>query len=198
VDVAHDLGATGPGGTGQMGVQGVLGKMDLVMGSFSKTFVSNGGYLASHSPAVKQYVKHFAGSHTFSNGLSPAQAAAVLAAVEIVRSPEGEKLRGELFQAIGCLRDELGKRGIHPLGDPSPIVPVIIGDERLARVAHKLLYERNVAANCVEFPIVESGLARFRLQVMAKHQPEHARFAAQAVADTLAEMEAAARTLHQA
>jgi glycine C-acetyltransferase/8-amino-7-oxononanoate synthase len=146
---------------------------------------------------VKQYVKHFAGSHTFSNGLSPAQAAAVLKAVEIVRSPEGEKLRGDLFRAIGWLRDALGSHGIRPLGDPSPIVPVVIGDERLARVAHKLLFARNVAANCVEFPIVESGMARFRLQVMARHEQEHARFAARAVADTLAEMEEVARKLQR-
>lgn len=61
VDVAHDFGALGPGGTGSLGIQEMLGKVDLVMGSFSKTFASNGGFLATNSPAVKQFVKFYGG-----------------------------------------------------------------------------------------------------------------------------------------
>ena len=90
VDVAHDLGALGPGGGGMIAAQGLAGKVDLVMGSFAKTFASNGGFLASHSPAAKQFAKYYGNPHMFSNALSPVQAAVASEAIRIVRSPEGD------------------------------------------------------------------------------------------------------------
>lgn len=187
VDVAHDLGSMGPSGTGVLGMQNMLGKVDLVMSSFSKVFASNGGFLASHSAAVKQYVKMFSGTHLFSNALSAAQAAAVLKATEIVRSPEGDHLRGRLAQAIGGLRDELTRLGLTCMGEPSPIVPLLIGNEKLARVAHRLVFERNVLAFMVEFPISPTGASRFRLQVQASHTAEQGRQAARVFAEVIAE-----------
>jgi glycine C-acetyltransferase len=187
VDTAHDLGSMGPGGTGVLGLQGMLGKVDLVMSSFSKVFASNGGFLASHSPSVKQYVKMFSGTHLFSNALSAPQAAAVLQATRIVRSPEGETLRGKLFLAINALRDELTRLGLTCMGEPSPIVPLLIGNEKLARVAHRLVFERNVLAFMVEFPIAPTGASRFRLQVQASHTPEQGREAARVFAEVLGE-----------
>lgn len=92
VDAAHDLGAMGPGGAGVLAEQGVLGQLDLVMGSFSKTFASNGGFLATCSQAVKEYVKFYGAPHTFSNALSPVQAAVVTRCVQLVRSLEGDRL----------------------------------------------------------------------------------------------------------
>ena len=75
VDVAHDLGCLGPNGAGHIGLQGMLGKVDLVMGSFSKTFGSNGGFVATNSREVKEYLKFYSPSCTFSNALSPIQVA---------------------------------------------------------------------------------------------------------------------------
>src|SRR5262249_2764926 len=88
VDVAHDLGAVGPDGTGVLGLQGLVGKVDLVVGSFSKVFASNGGFVATSSPAIREYLRPYAPSHTFSNAISPPQCAAVLTALNIVRSVE--------------------------------------------------------------------------------------------------------------
>jgi glycine C-acetyltransferase len=187
VDTAHDLGSMGPGGTGVLGLQGMLGKVDLVMSSFSKVFASNGGFLASRSPSVKQYVKMFSGTHLFSNALSAPQAAAVLTATRIARSPEGEELRGKLRAAIMGLRDELTRLGLTCMGEPSPIVPLLIGNEKLARVAHRLVFERNVLAFMVEFPIAPTGASRFRLQVQASHTPEQGREAARVFAEVLGE-----------
>jgi glycine C-acetyltransferase/8-amino-7-oxononanoate synthase len=187
VDTAHDLGSMGPGGTGILGMQGMLGKVDLVMSSFSKVFASNGGFLASRSPSVKQYVKMFSGTHLFSNALSAPQAAAVLQATRIVRSPEGDTLRGKLFAAIHGLRDELARLGLTCMGEPSPIVPLLIGNEKLARVAHRLVFERNVLAFMVEFPIAPTGASRFRLQVQASHTPEQGQEAARVFAEVITE-----------
>jgi glycine C-acetyltransferase/8-amino-7-oxononanoate synthase len=190
VDTAHDLGSMGEGGTGVLGMQNMLGKVDIVMSSFSKVFASNGGFLASRSPAVKQYVKMFSGTHLFSNALSAAQAAAVLKATQIVRSPEGAELRRKLAAAIAGLRDELTRRGLTCMGEPSPIVPLLIGNEKLARVAHRLVFERNVLAFMVEFPIAPTGASRFRLQVQASHTPEQGREAAGVFADVIQEARA--------
>jgi glycine C-acetyltransferase/8-amino-7-oxononanoate synthase len=190
VDVAHDLGTMGPGGTGVLGMQNMVGKVDLVMSSFSKVFASNGGFLASHSPAVKQYVKMFSGSHLFSNALSAPQAAAVLTSMQIVRSPEGESLRKRLFAAIAGLRDELARRNLTCMGEPSPIVPLLVGNEKLARIAHRKVFERNVLAFLVEFPIAPTGASRFRLQVQAMHTPEQGREAARVFDEVLTEARA--------
>ncbi|HYO56987.1 aminotransferase class I/II-fold pyridoxal phosphate-dependent enzyme [Archangium sp.] len=190
VDVAHDLGAMGPGGSGVLGMQKLLGKVDLVMGAFSKSFASNGGFLASRSAAVKQYVKMFGGSHFFSNALSPVQSAVVLKAAQIIRSPEGDELRGRLFQAIHALREELTSRGLTCMGSPSPIVPLLIGNEKLARTANRLLFDRGVLAFMVEFPVTPTGASRFRLQVQAAHRPEEAREAARIIDESIAESRA--------
>lgn len=187
VDVAHDLGAIGPGGTGFLGIQKMLGKVDLVVGAFSKTFASNGGFLATHSRAVKHYVKIFGGTHIFSNGLSPVQAAVVREAINIVRSPEGEDLRCHLHQSVHGLRDAFAEYGIRCLGVPSAVVPVPIGSEKVARIASANLLHKGVFANLVEFPAVAVGSARFRMQVMASHTPAQVQCAADRVVEAIQE-----------
>ena len=187
VDVAHDLGALGPEGTGTLGVQKVLGKVDLVMGAFSKTFASNGGFLASRLPTVTQYVRFFGGSWAFSNALSPVQAAVVLAALRIVDSPEGAELREHTMKAIRAMRAAFEDHGITCLGEPSPIVPVLVGNEAVARLAYRLLRNSGVMASLVEFPGVAVGKARFRMQVMASHSLEQVTKAAHIVSEAISE-----------
>jgi glycine C-acetyltransferase/8-amino-7-oxononanoate synthase len=190
VDVAHDLGAMGPGGTGVLGMQGMLGKVDLVTGAFSKSFASNGGFLAADTPAVMQYVRMFGGSHMFSNALSPVQTAIVAEAIRLIRSAEGDRLRAELCTAVDVLRTELNQRGLTCLGSRSPIVPLLIGNEKLARTANRLLFDRGVLASMVEFPVVPAGSARFRLQVQARHTPEEARQAARIIEESITDSRA--------
>ncbi|HEU0301123.1 MAG TPA: aminotransferase class I/II-fold pyridoxal phosphate-dependent enzyme [Longimicrobium sp.] len=190
VDAAHDFGALGPRGTGSVGAQRMLGKVDLLMGAFSKTFGSNGGFLATHSPAVRQFVRVFGGPHIFSNAMSPLQAAVVTESLRIVRSPEGDRLRRDLFDNIGALRGELDRRGVDALGDPSPVVPVVVGTAPVARVAARMIFERGVFVNLVEYPAVPIRGSRFRMQVMAGHSPEQARAAAAVVAESIHEARA--------
>lgn len=172
VDVAHDLGSMGPGGTGAIGAQGMLGKVDIVMGSFSKTFASNGGFVTSNSAAVKQYLKFYGSSATFSNALSPVQAATVTRAFEIVRSERGSQLRALLLTRVEQVRDALTAAGLQYMGTPSAIVPVRVGDEALARLVSRRLPELEVIANLVEYPAVAKGDARLRLQMMPTHSLE--------------------------
>ncbi|MFN3726699.1 MAG: aminotransferase class I/II-fold pyridoxal phosphate-dependent enzyme [Allosphingosinicella sp.] len=169
VDVAHDLGNLGPTGRGFLEIQDMIGKVDVVMGSFSKTFASNGGFVAARGRSVKEYMRYFSSPNTFSNALSPASAAIVGKAFDIICSEEGAALRAELMSNIKMLRGLLGEVGLETYGDPSAIVCVKMGTEALARLASRRLPSMGMLANLVEFPAVPKGQARFRLQVMAKH-----------------------------
>ncbi|MGB3864354.1 MAG: aminotransferase class I/II-fold pyridoxal phosphate-dependent enzyme [Xanthobacteraceae bacterium] len=172
VDVAHDLGSLGENGRGHIGMQNMLGKVDIVMGSFSKTFASNGGFVACKSRAVKEYLRFYSAPATFSNALSPVQAATVLKAFEIVESDEGRAQREALMTNILSLRQHLRDAGLGYYGDPSAIVCVKMGSEGLARLVSRRLPELGLVANLVEFPAVPKGQARIRMQVMANHS-EH-------------------------
>jgi glycine C-acetyltransferase len=171
VDVAHDLGCLGEDGRGHIALQKMLGKVDLVMGSFSKTFASNGGFVACRSREVKEYLRFYSPPCTFSNALSPVQAMVVLKAFDIVESAEGFALRTKLMGNVLGLRQNLQLAGFEVYGDPSAIVCVKMGNEGLARLVAERLPRFGMIANLIEFPAVPKGQARFRLQVMARHTP---------------------------
>jgi len=181
VDVAHDLGAVGPGGTGIIGVQGLLGKVDLVVGSFSKVFASNGGFVSTSSTNIREYLRAGAPSRTFSNAISPPQCAAVLKAVQIVRSAEGEALRQKLRDLAQVLCEALTPSGLVCLGKPGPLVPVLLGRAGVGRITAALCFDRGVFANLVEYPAVSVGACRLRMQVMATHMPAQARLAGEVI-----------------
>lgn len=169
VDCAHDFGCIGEEGIGHMGLQNALDCADIVIGSFSKTFASNGGFIAMRDRAQKEYLKYYSATQTFSNALSPVQAASVQAAFEIVASAEGRQRRQSLMDNILYMRAEMTRAGLETLGDPSPIVPVRVGTEGQARIASWRLNQLGAIANLVEYPAVPQGGARFRVQVMANH-----------------------------
>ena len=190
MDIAHDFGATGPGGTGQLGIQQMVGKVDLVMGSFSKTFATNGGFVATREKPVHQFLGIYAGSHMYSNGISPVQSAVALESLRVVRSEEGDALRSKAFDNILRLRAGCESRGIECLGNPSNVVPVMCGDETVAKWTSRLLEENGLIANLVEFPAVPRGTARFRFQVMATHSEEQVDRAVEIFSDCLDEARA--------
>jgi glycine C-acetyltransferase len=150
----------------------MLGKVDIVMGSFSKTFASNGGFVACPSRSVQQYLRYFSTPGTFSNALSPIQAAVVLRALEIVESADGRRLRESLMSNVLALRSGLQQAGFEVYGDPSAIVAVKMGNEAIARLVARQLTILGLVANLVEYPAVPKGAARFRLQVMANHNAQ--------------------------
>lgn len=191
VDVAHDLGALGPNGGGAIDAQGMLGKIDLVMGAFSKTFSSNGGFVATASRAVKRHLQLYAGPHMFSNALSPVQAAVILECVNIVRADEGAALRADLLRNAEGLRRLLTDEGLECMGTPSAIVPVLIGSEKVSRLVGKLLFEQSVFVNQVEFPGVPVGASRLRLQLMANHNMQQLKRAAPVIGTAVGRARAA-------
>lgn len=195
VDVAHDLGALGPGGRGHIGAQDMLGKVDIVMGSFSKTFASNGGFVAVKERPVKEYLRFYSPTTTFSNAMSPVNAAIVLKAFEIIETDEGQVLRDELMANVLELRRQVREAGLDYYGDPSAIVAVKMGSEGLARLVSRELPELGLLANLVEYPAVGKGAARFRMQVMAKHTRQNVTDAVQRIVAAKAAAEIALATM---
>lgn len=172
VDCAHDFGCIGDDGLGHLGLQNMIDDVDIIIGSFSKTFASNGGFVSVKSRATAEYLKYYSATQTFSNALSPAQAATVLSAFDIVRSQEGRERRRRLMDNIVYMRTEMAKAGMETLGNPSPIVPVRVGAEGLARIASRELACAGAITNLVEYPAVPQGAACFRVQLMADHSAE--------------------------
>jgi glycine C-acetyltransferase len=173
VDVAHDLGCIGDQGGGYMELQNMTGKADIVIGSFSKSFASNGGFVASNHPALKLALRASCGPQTFSNSMSPVQASIVLACLKIIKSDEGRVRRHRLMSNIVSMRQKLEKVEFDVLGQPSPIIPIILGDSAVSRLATRFALEAGALINLVEYPAVSRNNSRWRCQMMADHRAEH-------------------------
>ena len=169
VDVAHDMGCIGQYGRGHLEEQGMLGKVDIVMGSFSKTFASNGGFVATNHPALKLALRYGSCPLTFSNAISPVQSAIVLAALDIIQSSEGAQLRQDMIENSKYLRRSLILNNFEVMGAPSAIVPVLLGDMEKSRLIARETLQNGGLINLVEYPAVSRKNSRFRLQIMASH-----------------------------
>ena len=175
VDVAHDLGAIAVDGGGFLEIQGMVGKCDILIGSFSKSFASIGGFIACNEPGIKTRLRIGCGPSTFTNAMTPLQVAVIRKSLEIIRSNEGRAKRKRLMSNILLMRDLLEQNGFLVLGEPSAIVPIVIGDYRQIRLATKFLAESNCFVNCVEYPAVARKKSRWRLQIMANHSHDDIR-----------------------
>lgn len=142
------------------------------VGTLSKTLGALGGFVAC-SDRVADLLINAARSAIFTTGLSPADAAAALAAVEIVRGAEGDQLRARLRTHIDRLRP----------GHPSPIVPVVIGDERAAVAAADALLERGLLVPAIRPPTVAPGTSRLRVTFSAAHTHAEVDLLIQALAE---------------
>jgi glycine C-acetyltransferase len=169
VDCAHDLGAWGATGRGVLEEQGLVGGVDLLMGSFSKVFGSTGGFVCSNSESLKWGLRYMCGPSTFTNAMSPIQAAVVRTSLSMIRGDAGVERRARLERNVTHLRSRLVDLGYRLLGRPSAVVPVIVGDVAYGRILSKYTLRRGGIVNLVEYPAVSAKSSRLRLQVMADH-----------------------------
>ena len=191
VDVAHDLGATGPGGTGTIGAQGLLTDIDIIVGSFSKVFGTNGGFVSSTALSLQWAQLCFGGPYTYSTTMSPVQVAVARESLRLVTGPDGDRLRDTLTANVRYARDGAGRRNLTVLGAPSPIVPILIGREQHSRLAGMLSFQKGLVATCLEFPVVQRGAARYRLSMSPRLSAAHIDRALDIVAASIAEANAA-------
>jgi len=168
VDEAHGIGVLGPTGAGAAEHLGVLDDVDIVMGTFSKSLASVGGFIAGER-AVVDYLKHTARPFVFSASLPAASVAAAAAALEIIRN-EPER-REHLLRIAHLLRSELRSRGFVVLDGETAIVPVVIQDEvSLCRLCKALLAE-GIYINPVLRPAAAQNL--LRISCTAAHSEAH-------------------------
>ena len=166
VDDSHGVGAFGNTGRGTEEVTG--GQADVLIATLGKAFGVNGGYVAA-SATVIAYLRETAPLYIYSNPITPAEAAAALAALDVMESPEGSRLLDQLRSFSAKLRSGLQRLGFETLPGEHPIVPVFIRDtgKTTALVAH--LFNRDILATGLNYPVVPQGDQEIRLQVSADH-----------------------------
>ncbi len=168
VDDAHAVGVLG-GGRGTAAHFGLTDKIDLIMGTFSKSFASIGGYIAGDEDVI-HYVKHHARSLIFSASIPGPNAAAALAALNIMRR---EPERIERVNQIGqTMRKEYKKLGFDIGNSETPIIPIIIGDDLLTLKTWKHLFDNGVFVNPILSPATPPGKQLLRTSYMATHTDE--------------------------
>ncbi len=166
VDDAHATGVLGVGGRGTAEHFGLEDEVDLIIGTFSKSFGSVGGFMAGAAKVV-HYVKHHARPFIFTAALPAMQMAAALAALEIMDSEP--TLRDALWRNVRMLRDGLHELGFDTLGSRTPIVPVLIGEDDDAIRFWRGLWDAGVFTTPAIPPGVPQGQAIIRTSVNANH-----------------------------
>jgi 8-amino-7-oxononanoate synthase len=169
VDEAHSIGVLGPHGDGTGPHFGVQKDVDMVMGTFSKSLVSIGGFIASTHKVI-DYLRHNSRPLIFTASLSPADTAAVLKSLEIIkREPDRQK---RLWEIIKRMRTEFNAMGYNTLNTNSAIIPLMVGDNMKTFAMTKELGEMGVFATPVVSPAVPPEQTLIRTSYTATHTDE--------------------------
>lgn len=168
VDDAHSIGVLGEG-RGTAAHFGMDDDADLVMGTFSKSFASLGGFIAGKAGVV-DYIKHTARSLIFSASIPAANAAAAMAALEIMQTEPERRTR--LMAVAAKMRKGYKALGFNIGESQTPIIPIIIGEDAKTFMTWKALFSAGVYCNPVISPAVPPGMALLRTSYMATHTDE--------------------------
>ncbi len=169
VDDAHGFGVIGEGGRGTASYFGLENDVDVIMSTFSKSLASLGGFAAANAQVI-DYLRHSARAFIFSASMTPASAAAALAALNIIsKHPE---LPARLLQLADYMRCGLKKRGVTIRDSAAPIIPIYTYDAMHTLVVNRRLYDEGVYANCVLPPATAPDECLIRTSLMASHSEE--------------------------
>ena len=170
VDDSHAVGFTGEKGRGSHELNGVLGKIDILTGTLGKALGgASGGYVSS-SKEVVTLLRQRARPYLFSNTLMPAIAHATVACLELLEKSDG--LRARLSANSAHFRSEMTKAGFTLAGKGHPIIPVMLGDAKLAGEFAQAMLAEGIYVVGFSYPVVPQGKARIRTQMSAAHTRE--------------------------
>lgn len=169
VDDAHSIGVLGKTGAGTAEHFGLTNEVDLITGTFSKSFAAQGGFVAGDSN-VLEFIQHNSRALIFSASITPSSSAAVLAALDIVES-EPER-RENLWKNTDQMRREFKTLGFDTLSSSTPIIPIVVGEDMDTFVFWKSLFDNGVFANPVVSPAVAPGQAMIRTSYTATQTDE--------------------------
>ena len=169
VDDAHSIGVLGENGRGTAAYFGLTEGVDLIMGTFSKSFASLGGFIAGDEPVV-HYIQHHARSLIFSAAMPAASVAACMAALEVMRT---EPERPQRLMAIADkMREGFQGLGYNTGASETPIIPIVIGDDMPTFMLWRALFDAGVYTNAVIPPAVPPNQSLLRTSYMATHTDE--------------------------
>lgn len=165
VDEAHATGIVGQNGRGLTEHLGLSNKIEIQMGTLGKALGSSGGYICGSRPLIDLLINR-ARSFIFSTAPLPASAAAATAAIKLIQSADGDKLRQQLHTHVTGLQSSIGIKKSNITG---AIVPIILGAESKATAAATKLREQNIFVPAIRYPTVARGTARLRVTLSAAH-----------------------------
>jgi glycine C-acetyltransferase len=172
VDDSHAVGFVGATGSGSPELCGVADRVDIYTGTLGKALGgTSGGYVAARRPIV-DLLRQRSRPYLFSNSLAPNIAAASMAVLELLRSKEGDDLRSKLAANGERFRGAMSKLGFTLAGAGHPIIPVMLGEAKLATEMADALLQEGIYVIGFSFPVVPKGQARIRTQMSAAHSPE--------------------------
>ncbi|QUL99023.1 MAG: glycine C-acetyltransferase [Candidatus Fermentithermobacillus carboniphilus] len=174
VDDAHGEGVLGDSGRGIVNYFGLEGKVEIEVGTLSKAFGVMGGYVTGPEVLIS-YLKQRGRPFLFSTGLTPADTAAAIAAVDVLL--ESDELVKKLWSNARYFQDGLKKAGFDTGKTQTPITPVMLGDEKVASEFSKELFARGIFAQSISYPTVPRGKARIRCMLSAAHEKQDLDFA---------------------
>ncbi|NOZ34271.1 MAG: pyridoxal phosphate-dependent aminotransferase family protein [Chlorobi bacterium] len=186
VDDAHALGVIGKNGAGTASHFNLTDKTDLIMGTFSKSLASLGGFIAGDEDTVN-YIKHNARSLLFSAGIPPASAATVLKALEIIKS-EPERINS-LWDNTNYAKKCLIQENFNIGNSTTPIIPIFTGEDTTTFIYASMLLDKGVYVNPVVHPAVEKNKGILRFSLMATHTKEQIDVAVEKLVECRAEIE---------
>lgn len=167
IDDAHGLGVLGERGRGTAEHFGLLGRIDVIVGTLGKALGAGAGGFVAGPRAVIETLIQGSRPHLFSNALPAATACASLAALDLLERDPG--MVSQLRQKVRRFRDGLCGLGIEPVAGDSAIVPVIVGDTARAIALAAALFEEGLFVTGFGFPVVPEGTARLRFQISNAH-----------------------------
>ncbi|MBQ3494229.1 MAG: aminotransferase class I/II-fold pyridoxal phosphate-dependent enzyme [Clostridia bacterium] len=182
VDDAHGLGVLGPCGRGTAEHFGLEDEVDIIMGTFSKSLASLGGYVAS-TKRVIEFVKHTSRPYIFSASITPASVACARKSLEILKR-EPERVQA-LRDISAYMRNGLKAEGIDIIESETPIIPIYVYQDEKAFIACKLLLERGVYVNPVITPATPVGYALLRTSYTATHTKEQMDYCIEKIKEVL-------------
>lgn len=172
VDDCHATGFMGPNGRGTVELLGCEGRIDILTSTLGKALGGAMGGFTCGSQQVIDLLRQRSRPYLFSNSLAPSLAGASIKAIELVSSPEGNRLRKQLFENASQFRQGITTAGFTVPDGQHPIIPVMLGDAKLAQQMSTELFQLGVYAVGFFFPVVPEGKARIRTQMSAAHSPE--------------------------
>lgn len=170
VDDSHAVGFVGSQGRGTHEYCDVMGRIDIITGTLGKALGgASGGYTAA-SKNVVEWLRQRSRPYLFSNSLAPSIVSASIAVLDMLKS--GDELRSRLWRNATLFREKMNAAGFTLAGADHAIIPVMLGDAKLAQEFASRLLDEGIYVTGFFYPVVPQGQARIRTQISAAHTPE--------------------------